>query len=53
MAEEEKTYIKYKTYAEVLTDFMSNEVIKIAEKDKTSDVFRDVNQLNDELEKIN
>ena len=44
--------MKYKTYAEVHNDFLCKELHKIAGRDKTYDLFQDLDLFRDEFEKL-
>jgi len=44
--------MKYKTYAGLYAEFMSKEVMKIANRDKVIDIFKDVDLFRDEFEKL-
>ena len=46
-------YMKYKTYAEVMNDFLANEVQNFANRDKCFDMFPELDLFRDEFEKIN
>jgi len=46
-------YLKFKTYAEVLTDFCAKEVIALTKKDTCLDIFRDTDLFRDEFERLN
>ena len=49
---ENTIFLKYKTYAELFTDFLAKEVVKIANKDTVIDIFKDVDLFRDEFEKL-
>ena len=46
-------YLKFKIYAEILSDFLAKEVRALSEKDKSIDIFRDIDLFRDEFEKFN
>ena len=45
-------YVKFKTYAELMTDFLSQEINKVFDKDKCDNIFRDIDLYRDEFDKI-
>ena len=50
--DEEMIYVKFKTYAEIMTDFLTNELNKVFNKDKCAHIFRDIDLYRDEFDKI-
>ena len=49
---ESAIFLKYKTYAELFTDFLAREVVGISKKDTVIDIFKDIDLFRDEFEKL-
>ncbi len=50
--DQEMIYVKFKTYAEIMTDFLAHELNKVFNKDKCANIFHDIDLYRDELDKI-
>jgi hypothetical protein len=49
---EDTIFLKYKTYAQLFTEFLAKEVTNISRKDTVIDIFKDIDLFRDEFEKL-
>jgi len=50
---EEEVYLKFKKYAEVMTDFMGKEIVKLMDKESPEEMFRNIDLFRDEFDRLN